>query len=147
MPAFAAGVPATLAAAVLLLCRGPGRADSPVTGQMARWPAAVRLRAAGARVAAHDPRHVRPAAAYVVVPDHQSNLDLMVHLQALPPSLRVLANREMFQILLPGPAMRTAGMINADRDSPDFRRIDQAVRVAPRPGSGGAWRAPVCLSA
>ena len=68
----------------------------------------------------------RTAAAYVVVSNHQSNLDPMVHLQALPLSLRVLAKREMFQILLLGPAMRTAGMIEVDRDSPDFRRIDQA---------------------
>ena len=56
------------------------------------------------------------AAAYVVVSNHQSNLDPMVHLQALP--LRVLAKREMFQILLLGPAMRTAGMIEVDQDSP-----------------------------
>ncbi len=111
---------------VLLLCRGSARADSPVTDRMVRWWAAVWLRAAGARVAVHDLEHVRPAAAYVVVSNHQSNLDLMVHLQALPLSLRVLAKREMFQILLLGPAMRTAGMIEVDRDSPDFRRIDQA---------------------
>src|SRR5271165_1053076 len=111
---------------VLLLCRGSARADSPVTDRMVRWWAAVWLRAAGARVAVHDLEHVRPAAAYVVVSNHQSNLDLMVHLQALPLSLRVLAKREMFQILLLGPAMRTAGMIEVDRDSPDFRRIDKA---------------------
>ena len=70
--------------------------------------------------------NMSPAAAYVVVSNHQSNLDPMVHLQALPLSLRVLAKREMFQILLLGPAMRTAGMIEVDRDSPDFRRIDKA---------------------
>ena len=67
-------------------------------------------------MAVHDLEHVRPAAAYVVVSNHQSNLDPMVHLQALPLSLRVLAKREMFQILLLGPAMRTAGMIEVDRD-------------------------------
>jgi 1-acyl-sn-glycerol-3-phosphate acyltransferase len=126
VPTFVAGVLATLAVAVLLLCRGSARAESPVTDRMVRWWAAVWLRAAGARVAVHDLEHVRPAAAYVVVSNHQSNLDPMVHLQALPLSLRVLAKREMFQILLLGPAMRTAGMIEVDRDSPDFRRIDQA---------------------
>ena len=126
VPTFVAGVLATLAVAVLLLCRGSARADSPVTDRMVRWWAAVWLRAAGARVAVHDLEHVRPTAAYVVVSNHQSNLDPMVHLQALTLSLRVLAKREMFQILLLGPAMRTAGMIEVDRDSPDFRRIDQA---------------------
>ena len=58
--------------------------------------------------------------------DHQSNLDPMVHLRALPLSLRVLAMRELFRIPLLGRAMRTAGMIEVDRDSPDFRQIDQA---------------------
>ncbi len=144
VPTFVAGVLATLAVAVLLLCRGPARADSPVTDRMVRWWAEVWLRAAGARVAVHDLEHVRPAAAYVVVSNHQSNLDPMVHLQALPLSLRVLAKREMFQILLLGPAMRTAGMIEVDRDSPDFRRIDQAGEPASRDGGplGGAiWTA------
>ncbi len=47
VPAFVAGVLATLAVAVSLLCRGPGRADSPVTDRMVRWRAAVWLRAAG----------------------------------------------------------------------------------------------------
>jgi len=87
VPTFVAGVLATLAVTILLLCRGPARADSPVTDRMVRWWAAVWLRAAGARVAVHDLEHVRPAAAYVVVSNHQSNLDPMVHLQALPLSL------------------------------------------------------------
>jgi 1-acyl-sn-glycerol-3-phosphate acyltransferase len=62
----------------------------------------------------------------VVVSNHQSNLDPIVHLATLPLSLRVLAKREMFRIWLLGPAMRTIGMIEVDRDSPDFRRIDLA---------------------
>ena len=89
VPTFAAGVLATLVVAVLLLYRGSARADSPVTDQMVRWWAAVWLRAAGARVAVHDLEHVRPDAAYVVVSNHQSNLDPMVHLQALPVCLSV----------------------------------------------------------
>ena len=51
---------------------------------------------------------------------------LMAQLRALPLSLRVLAMRELFRIPLLGRAMRTAGMIEVDRDSPDFRQIDQA---------------------
>ena len=47
----------------------------------------------------------------------------------MPFSRRVLAKREMFQILLLGPAMRTAGMIEVDRDSPDFRRITTTRRA------------------
>jgi len=126
VPAFVAGVLATLAGALLVLCRGPARADSAVTDRVVRWWAAVWLRAAGARVVVDGLEHVEPAATYVVVSNHQSNLDPMAYLRALPLSLRVLAMRELFQIPLLGRAMRTAGMIEVDRDSPDFRQIDQA---------------------
>ena len=68
---------ATLAGALLVLCRGPARADSAVTDRVVRWWAAVWLRAAGARVVVDGPEHVEPAAAYVVVSNHQSNLDRM----------------------------------------------------------------------
>jgi 1-acyl-sn-glycerol-3-phosphate acyltransferase len=126
VPAFAAGVLATLAVALLLWCRGPGRADSAVTDRMVRWWAAVWLRAAGAPVMVDGLEHAEPVAACMVVSNHQSNLDPMVHLRALPLSLRILAKREMFQIPLLGPAMRTIGMIEVDRDFPDFGQIDQA---------------------
>lgn len=126
VPAFVAGVLATLAAALLVLCRGPARADSAVTDRVVRWCAAVWLRAAGARVVVHGLEHVEPGTTYVVVSNHQSNLDPMAHLQALPLSLRILAMRELFQIPLIGRAMRTAGMIEVDRESPDFRQIDDA---------------------
>ncbi len=124
--AFVAGVLATLAGALLVLCRGPTRADSAVTDRVVRWWAAVWLRAAGARVVVDGLEHVESAAAYVVVSNHQSNLDPMAQLRALPLSLRVLAMRELFQIPLLGRAIRTAGMIEVDRDSPDFRQIDRA---------------------
>lgn len=70
--------------------------------------------------------HLRAAAPCVVVSNHQSNLDPMVHLRALPLSLRVLARHDLFRIWLFGPALRMAGMIEVDRASPDFRQIDQA---------------------
>ena len=126
VPTFVAGVLATVAVALLVWCRGPGRADSAVTDRVVRWCAAVWLRAAGARVTVHGLEHVEPAAAYVVVSNHQSNLDPMAHMQALPLSLRVLAMRELFQIVLLGRAMRTIGMIEVDRESPDYRQIDDA---------------------
>jgi 1-acyl-sn-glycerol-3-phosphate acyltransferase len=80
----------------------------------------VWLRAAGARVVAHGLGNVEPAATYVVVSNHQSNLDPMAHLQALPLSLRILAIRELFQVPLLGRAMRTVGMIEINRESLDF---------------------------
>ena len=126
VPAFIAGMLATLVASLVVLCRGPGRADSALTGRIVRWWAALWLRATGARVVVHGLEHVRPRSAYVVVSNHQSNLDPMVCLRVLPPGLRILAKREMFRIWLLGPAMRAAGMIEVDRDSPDYGQIDQA---------------------
>jgi 1-acyl-sn-glycerol-3-phosphate acyltransferase len=117
---------ATLAGALLVRFRGPARADSAVTDRVVRWWAAVWLRAAGARAVVDGLEHVESAATYVVVSNHQSNLDPMAQLRALPLSLRVLAMRELFQIPLLGRAMRTAGMIEVDRDSPDFGQIDDA---------------------
>ena len=126
VPTLAAGALATLASALLVLCRGPARADSAVTDRVVRWCAAVWLRAAGARVVVDGLEHVQPAATYVVVSNHQSDLDPMAQLRALPLSLRALAMRELFRIPLFGRAMRTIGMIEVDRDSPDFRQIDDA---------------------
>jgi len=126
VPAFAAGVLATLAAAVLVLCRGPARADAPATDRIVRWWAAAWLRAAGARVTVHGLERVRADTTYVVVSNHQSNLDPMVHLRALPLSLRILAMRELFRIWLLGRALRAIGMIEVDRASPDLGQIDQA---------------------
>ena len=126
VPTFAAGALVTVAVALLVWCRGAARADSAVTDRMVRWWARVWLRAAGARVVAGGLEPAASAAPCVVVSNHQSNLDPIVHLATLPLSLRVLAKREMFRIWLLGPAMRTIGMIEVDRDSPDFRRIDQA---------------------
>ncbi len=45
--------------------------------------------------------------------------------QALPLSLRILARREMFQIMLPGGAMRTVGH---DRSGPELPRLPPHAR-------------------
>ena len=124
VPTFAAGVLATAGAAVLVLCRGRARADSAITDRIVRWWAGVWLRAAGAQVTADGLEHLSMAGPCVIVSNHQSLLDPIVHLHALPGSLRALAMRELFQIPLLGAAMRTIGMIEVDRESPDFREID-----------------------
>ena len=57
----------------------------------------------------------------MAVSNHQSSLDPIVQLRVLPVSLRVLAMRELFRIPLFGAALRAIGMIEVDRQSPDFR--------------------------
>jgi 1-acyl-sn-glycerol-3-phosphate acyltransferase len=126
VPTFVTGALATTATAVLAWCRGPARADTAVTDRLVRWWAGVWLRAAGARVAACGGEYLTSAAPCVVVSNHQSSLDPIVALRVLPVSLRVLAMAELFRIPLLGPAMRAIGMIEVDRESPDFGRIDQA---------------------
>jgi 1-acyl-sn-glycerol-3-phosphate acyltransferase len=124
VPTFAAGVLATVAGAVLVWCRGAARAGSAVTDQIIRWWAGVWLRAAGARVASSGLEPLSAADPCVVVSNHQSSLDPIVQLRVLPVSLRVLAMRELFRIPLFGPALRAIGMIEVDRESPDFDEID-----------------------
>jgi 1-acyl-sn-glycerol-3-phosphate acyltransferase len=126
VPTFTAGALATVAVAMLVRCRGPARADSAATDRMVRWWAGVWLRAAGARVTVDGLEHFRSAAPCVIVSNHQSSLDPIVCLRAVPVSLRVLTMRELFRIPLLGPAMRTIGMIEVDRQNPDVRQIDQA---------------------
>jgi 1-acyl-sn-glycerol-3-phosphate acyltransferase len=126
VPTLVAGVLATVAVALLAWCRGAARADSALTDRMVRWWAEVWLRAAGTRVAAQGLEHLRSVGPCVVVCNHQSALDPIVLLRTLPLSLRALAMRELFRIPLFGPAMRTIGMIEVDRASPDFGRIDRA---------------------
>jgi len=136
VPTFAAGVLATAAGAVLVWCRGAARADSGFTDRIMRWWAGVWLRAAGARVSADGLEQVSAAGPCMMVSNHQSLLDPIVHLHVLPVSLRVLAMRELFRIPLFGPALRAAGMIEVDRESPDFREIDAE---AARALAAGHW--------
>lgn len=125
-PTFVAGVLATLAVSLVVWCRGPARADSAITDRLVRWWASVWLRAAGARVVVDGLEHLDPAASYVVLSNHESCLDPIVYLRVLPLSLRALATRDMFQIMVLGRAMRAVGMIEVDRESPDYGQIDDA---------------------
>lgn len=70
--------------------------------------------------------YVDPTATYVVVSNHESCLDPIVYLRVLPLSLRALATRELFQILVLGRVMRAVGMIEVNRESPDYGQIDDA---------------------
>ena len=135
-PTFAAGVLATAAGAVLVWCRGAARADSAVTDRIMRWWAGAWLRSAGARVTCGGLEQLSAAGPCMIVSNHQSLLDPIVHLHALPVSLRVLAMRELFRIPLFGAALRRIGMIEVDRQSPDFGQIDTE---AARDLAAGHW--------
>jgi 1-acyl-sn-glycerol-3-phosphate acyltransferase len=131
VPAVAGGVLVSLVIAVAVICRGAGRRDSAGTDRLLRWWAGGCLRAAGARVVVHGLDRLQGPGPgpgpCVVVANHQSGLDPVTQLKALPLSLRILAMQELFQLAVLGRAMRNAGMIAVDRESPSLRTIIKGV--------------------
>jgi 1-acyl-sn-glycerol-3-phosphate acyltransferase len=124
---MAGGFLVTLVSAVLVLCLGRRRRDAASADRLLRWWAGGCLRAAGARVAVQDAERLESAGPCVVVANHQSGLDPVTLVRALPLSLRILAMTELFQIAVLGRALRTIGMIEVDRDSPSLRVIVKSV--------------------
>lgn len=117
----------TLVGAAAVICRGVRRRDSTGTDRVIRWWASWCLRVAGARVVVHGALDAESAGPCVVVANHQSGLDPITQVKALPLSLRILAMKELFQIKLLARALRTVGMIEVDRESPSLRVIVKSV--------------------
>lgn len=88
------------------------------------------LRPAGVRLEVVGRERIRPGAAYIVVSNHQSNLDPMVHLAALRIPMRFLAMRELFDLPVLGAVLRRLGMIEVDRSDPDGRAIAEGTARA-----------------
>mgnify|MGYP005815785141 CR=1 FL=1 len=125
VPTFIAGAVATLAVAMFLSCHRSVRSGSEVADRAVRWWANVWLRATGARVIVHGLDNVNGTTGYVVVSNHESNLDPMVHLSALPISLRILTKHELFRIPVLGWLMRVVGMVEVDRRCADLKQINE----------------------
>lgn len=58
---------------------------------------------------------VDPTRSYVIVSNHQSNLDIMADLLAVPVPGRFLAKKELYRIPVVGSAMKATGMVKVDR--------------------------------
>lgn len=107
--------------------------DSRRTRHLLRTWARVVLRGAGVTVRVEGKLPSLPAA--VVVGNHQSNLDAIVHLASLDVPLRFLVKRELFAVPLLGATLRSLGMVPVDRSRPDRGAISSgAARVLHRPG-------------
>ncbi len=91
VPAVVGGFVVSLVIAVVVICRGAGRRDSAGTDRLLRWWAGGCLRAAGARVVVHGLIALKRPGPCVVVANHQSGLDPVTQIKALPLSLRILA--------------------------------------------------------
>lgn len=146
--ACAAGATVVVLAVVGIAARGP-RPSRLVDGALRAW-ARCWLRPAGARLEVAGRENLDARVAYVVVSNHQSNLDPIAHLAALPIPLRFLAMREVFALPVVGAALRRLGMIEVDRSDPDGRAIAEgtaralaagaSVLVYPEGGTSGDGR-------
>ncbi|MDX6744857.1 lysophospholipid acyltransferase family protein [Actinocorallia sp. A-T 12471] len=136
VPALAAGVLATLvgALAVLLLPLRGARRRVAVDAILRVW-ARFWCLVTGARIEVEGLDRLEPSATYVVVSNHTSNLDPMVHLAVFGGRLRILAKRELFRVPLLGPALRAAGIVEVNRDRADQTAINQGVADAFGSGS------------
>ena len=110
-----AGVVGTILCSLAALIVSAMRPGSPLLEQVIRTWGMVWIRAAGVRVVVEGAEKVDPARSYVVVGNHLSAYDIMVHLSALPVPVRFLAKAELFRIPLFAQAMRAVGMIEVDR--------------------------------
>ena len=127
-PTMLTGLLSTLFVSVLLREVARGGSDSPLVERILRLWGWSWLIPAGARVRVEGREHIQPGQSYVVVSNHQSNLDAMVHLAALGLPLRIMAKRELFALPILGPALRAIGMVEVDRARPDVVAIDSAAR-------------------
>lgn len=85
--------------------------------RMARLWAAIYLKIAGVKVSFHGREHVVEPP-YILMPNHQSALDIMSLLDALPVSFRFVAKQELFRIPVFGWALKRAGYVSLDRKNP-----------------------------
>jgi len=76
------------------------------------------LRITGVPVVVEGLDHLDDGERYVIMANHESSLDILVLLAALPPSveLRFLAKKSLFAIPFLGWAMKSAGFIPVDRE-------------------------------
>jgi 1-acyl-sn-glycerol-3-phosphate acyltransferase len=97
------------------------------------------FRLSGARLEVVGREHVEPGRRYVIMANHESSLDIVSLLTALPPSieLRFLAKKSLFKIPFLGWAMASAGFIPVDREdrSTAAATLAQTVEIVGRGGS------------
>ncbi|MDI1288364.1 MAG: lysophospholipid acyltransferase family protein [bacterium] len=130
VPTAVSGLAATAGVVVVLgiACRN-GRSSVLVDPLLRTWSRAW-LVPAGVRLQVEGVDHIRPGQAYVVVSNHLSNLDPMVHIAGVPLPMRFLAMRALFDMPVLGKVMRDIGMIEVDREDPDMRTIRDGTRRA-----------------
>jgi 1-acyl-sn-glycerol-3-phosphate acyltransferase len=118
---------ATLIAAPALVIVARIRPASPAMDRIAAMWASVWLFGLGLRPDIDFDVPIPADGSYVVVGNHQSNLDPMCHYLAFPSPLRFLAKKELYSVPVFGSAIRAAGMIEVDRSNPSMESINAQV--------------------
>jgi len=106
------------------------------------WSAGI-VRAAEVELTVRGLELVPSDRAYVLMSNHQSQLDIPLIYQSWPGRLRMVAKRELFRVPIWGAAMRQAGFVSVDR-SGDRARAETAMRECGEAIARGTsiWIAP-----
>jgi 1-acyl-sn-glycerol-3-phosphate acyltransferase len=110
--------------------------------QSIEWWASGLLKDAHIRLIVRGREHLEPYAPMVIMSNHQSLYDIPAILVALPPSVRMLAKKELFKVPIWGRAMLAAGFIRIDRSNRE--EAVRSLRVARKRLESGihVWIAP-----
>lgn len=116
-----------------------GLASQRAAARISHLWGALCLRIAGVPVVVEGLGRLAEGQRYVIMANHESSLDILVLLAALPPSLelRFLAKKSLFRIPFLGWAMTSAGFIPVDREnrSTAVATLNQTLEEVARGGS------------
>ncbi len=101
-----------------------------------KW-ASLLLRGVGCPVVTLGRENIDPGATYIFASNHTSALDILALLSELPSNFRWIAKKELFEIVLFGPAMLRAGYIPIDR-SDSRAALESLNRAAERIANGAS---------
>ena len=87
--------------------------------RIAMWIVRVGMRLTGIRIEIVGREKLDPAAAYIFMSNHVSNLDPPLLVPVLPRRTSVLVKKELFRIPILGTAMRIASLVPVDRSNRD----------------------------
>jgi 1-acyl-sn-glycerol-3-phosphate acyltransferase len=79
---------------------------------------------------------------YVIMSNHQSHMDIPVLYRVIPPSVRMVAKKELFRVPLFGKAMTSAGFIEVDRGQRERAIASLEAAAARVRGGASVWIAP-----
>ena len=91
------------------------RPDSQSPDRILAWWGSTMLRVCGTKLEIESDMEFDETQSYVVVSNHQSNLDIMTNFVAAETPIRFLAKSELFKIPIFGPSIRAIGMVEVNR--------------------------------